>query len=83
MPDVVLHHVDRNWLVLVGGVTSHGPMDPKRVDELTELFDGCSAGLVFVTAVPDGATYRGYHADLAWDGRVGAGNTESHDSPEQ
>jgi adenine-specific DNA-methyltransferase len=50
MPDVIIHHVDRNWLVLIEAVTSHGPIDGKRKDELKRLFCNSSAGLVFVTA---------------------------------
>jgi hypothetical protein len=37
MPDVVLHFVERNWLLLVEAVTSHGPVDGKRHAELTKL----------------------------------------------
>jgi hypothetical protein len=29
MQDVV-HHREKNWLVLIEAVTSHGPVDPKR-----------------------------------------------------
>jgi len=30
MPDVVLHFTEKNWLLLVESVTSHGPVDGKR-----------------------------------------------------
>jgi len=50
MPDLVIYYERRNWLVLVEAVTSHGPVNPKRREELKELFRDCSAGLVFVTA---------------------------------
>jgi hypothetical protein len=30
MPDVVLHFTERNWLLLIESVTSHGPVDGKR-----------------------------------------------------
>jgi hypothetical protein len=30
MPDVVLHYVRENWLLLIESVTSHGPVDGKR-----------------------------------------------------
>ncbi len=53
MPDVVIYYREKNWLVLVEAVTSHGPMDGKRHLELSELFNKCSAGLVFVSAFPD------------------------------
>lgn len=50
MPDLVVHDTNRNWLVLIEAVTSAGPVDGKRRKELKELFKGCKAGLVFVTA---------------------------------
>src|SRR5207248_2331100 len=50
MPDVIVHYTERNWLVLIEAVTSHGPIDPKRREELQRLFAGAKAGLVFVTA---------------------------------
>jgi len=46
MPDVVVHYVAKNWLVLVEAVTSHGPVNPKRRRELGELFAGAKAGMV-------------------------------------
>ena len=30
MPDVVVHHVEKDWLFLIEAVTSHGPVNPKR-----------------------------------------------------
>ena len=54
MPDVVIHYTDsRNWLLLVESVTSHGPVDAKRHEELTHLFEGSTAGVVYVTAFPN------------------------------
>ena len=34
LPDVVLYDEERNWLFLIKAVTSHGPVTPKRVEEL-------------------------------------------------
>lgn len=51
MPDVVVHHTAKNWLVLIEAVTSHGPVNKKRHNELAELFKSHkTAGLVYVTA---------------------------------
>jgi len=43
MPDVVLHFVEKNWLLLVESVTSHGPVDGKRHADLAKLFAGSTA----------------------------------------
>jgi BsuBI/PstI restriction endonuclease domain/BsuBI/PstI restriction endonuclease HTH domain len=50
MPDVIVHDIAKNWLLLIEAVTSAGPVDGKRRKELKDLFAGCKAGLVFVTA---------------------------------
>ncbi len=65
-----LHQFVGAGLVLVEAVASHGPMNPKRVAELKALFDGCSAWLVFVTALPDSATFTKYAPDIAWETEV-------------
>ena len=67
MPDVVLHYRKHNWLFLVESVTSHGPIDGKRQEELATLFEGINSGLVFVSAFPDKKTYKKYSGDLAWE----------------
>jgi len=60
MPDVALHEVKNNWLLLVEAVTSHGPVDGKRHAELAELFAGATAGLVYGTAFPNRTILRRY-----------------------
>jgi type II restriction enzyme len=78
MPDVVLHDVDRDWLILIEAVTSHGPMNPKRVEELKHLLAGARPGLVFVTAFPDVDTFRKYAHDIAWETEVWIRETPTH-----
>jgi hypothetical protein len=41
---------EKDWLVLIEAVTSHGPIGIKRHNELKVLFKEAKAGLVFVTA---------------------------------
>ena len=78
MPDVVIYDVARRWLVIVEAVTSHGPMDAKRVDELNRLFAGSAAGLVFVTAFPNRATFKRWAGDLSWETEVWLADEPSH-----
>jgi hypothetical protein len=70
MPDVIIHDVRRNWLLLIESVTSHGPVDGKRHHELAELFAGSHAGLVYVTAFPTRAIMARYLAEIAWESEV-------------
>jgi hypothetical protein len=78
MPDVVVHHVARNWLVLIEAVTTHGPVDPKRRDELGRLFAGSKAPLVFVTAFMDRASMVKYLRDISWETEVWVAEAPSH-----
>lgn len=78
MPDVVLHYTERNWLILVESVTSHGPVDGKRHSELSKLFDGSKAGLVYVTAFPTRAIMSRYLDAIAWETEVWVANAPSH-----
>jgi BsuBI/PstI restriction endonuclease domain/BsuBI/PstI restriction endonuclease HTH domain len=78
MPDVVLHFVERDWLLLVESVTSHGPVDAKRHAELMTLFEASSAGLVYVTAFPTRAVMSKYLADIAWETEVWVADSPTH-----
>ena len=78
MPDVVLHYTAKNWLLLIESVTSHGPVDGKRHDELAKLFAGSSAGLVYVTAFPNRAIMSRYLGEIAWETEVWVADAPSH-----
>jgi hypothetical protein len=78
MPDVVLYYPEREWLLLVESVTSHGPVDGKRHDELARLFLGSTAGLVFVTAFPSRAVMTRYLGEIAWETEVWVAEAPSH-----
>jgi len=78
MPDVVLHYTERNWLLLVESVTSHGPVDAKRHEELMHLFTGSSADLVYVTAFPTRPVMARYLAEIAWETEVWVADAPTH-----
>lgn len=78
MPDVVIYYPDKNWLILVEAVTSHGPVDGKRHDELKNLFANSSAGLVFVTAFPNRLLMARYLSEIAWETEVWTADAPTH-----
>jgi hypothetical protein len=78
MPDVVLHYIQENWLLLVESVTSHGPVDGKRHAELARLFCNSTAGLVYVTAFPNRTTMGRYLREIAWETDVWVADAPSH-----
>ena len=78
MPDVVLHFTEKNWLLLVESVTSHGPVDGKRHAELASLFAGSKAGLVYVTAFPNRSIMGRYLGEIAWETEVWVADAPSH-----
>lgn len=78
MPDLVVHHADRDWLVLIEAVTSHGPVDAKRHEELRHLFASSTAGLVFVTSFLDRRTLAKYVGDISWETEVWVAESPTH-----
>ncbi|MFA7239505.1 MAG: BsuBI/PstI family type II restriction endonuclease [Sulfuricellaceae bacterium] len=78
MPDVVLYCPVRNWLLLIESVTSHGPVNGKRHEELAQLFSNSSAGLVYVTAFPSRSLMARYVGDIAWETEVWTAEAPSH-----
>lgn len=78
MPDVVLHYTQKNWLLLVESVTSHGPVDGKRHVELSSLFAESTAGLVYITAFPNRAVMGRYLSEIAWETEVWVADAPSH-----
>lgn len=78
MPDLVVYMPERNWLVLLEAASSHGPVDSKRHGELAALFDGATAGLVYVSCFPDRAEFRKYVAAIAWETEVWCADHPTH-----
>lgn len=78
MPDVVLYWEEKNWIYFVESVTSVGPMDPKRILEITEMTQGVTAGKIFVTAFLDFKTYKKFSEELAWETEVWIAEMPEH-----
>lgn len=78
MPDIVLYRADKNWLYFIEAVTSVGPMDPKRIQEISVMTKDVSAGKIFVTAFLDFQTYKKFSSELAWETEVWLANMPDH-----
>jgi hypothetical protein len=78
IPDVIVHHTARNWLMLIEAVTSAGPVDGKRRKELKDLFAGCKAALVFVTAFENRRTMQSCVSHIAWESEVWIAEDPNH-----
>lgn len=78
MPDVLIYYAEKNWLILIEAVTSHGPVDGKRRDELEQLFKDSEAGMIYVTAFPSRAVMKEYFPDISWETEVWVASASSH-----
>ncbi|MBI5181778.1 MAG: restriction endonuclease [Nitrospirae bacterium] len=78
MPDIVVYYTKKNWLVLIEAVTSHGPVNPKRRQELKELFAGSKVGIVYVTAFLERRTMIKYLDDISWETEVWIAESPTH-----
>ncbi len=78
MPDVVLYREDKDWIYFIESVTSVGPMDPKRIKEISEMTTGVKSGKIYVTAFLDFATYKKFSDSLAWETEVWVADMPDH-----
>ena len=78
LPDVVLYDEDRTWLFLVEAVTSHGPVNPKRVEELEVMLKDCAATRVYVSAFPDFRQFKQHVDKIAWETEVWLAEIPDH-----
>lgn len=78
MPDLIIHYKEKNWLLLIEAVTSHGPIDSKRKIELDELFGKSKAGLVFITTFQDKKTMIKYLEKIAWETEIWVADNPTH-----
>jgi len=77
-PDMIIHYKEKNWLLLIEAVTSHGPVDAKRHRELKSLFSESSAGLVFVTTFLTKKDMVKYLRHIAWETEVWIAEAPTH-----
>jgi adenine-specific DNA-methyltransferase len=78
MPDVIIHHLKNNWLVVIEAVTSHGPINPKRKQELQALFADSEIPLVMVTTFLSRKAMVEYLAEIAWETDVWVAEDATH-----
>ena len=78
LPDVVLYNAERNWLFLVEAVTSHGPVSPKRVEELEDSLRNCTTTRIYVSAFPDFRQFRRHLDNIAWETEVWVAEIPDH-----
>jgi len=77
MPDVIFYNSLKNWLVLVESVTSHGPVDSKRMLELDKLFI-TNLKKIFVSAFPNKQMFTKYSQEIAWETEVWISDNATH-----
>ncbi|SFP01743.1 BsuBI/PstI family type II restriction endonuclease [Hydrogenimonas thermophila] len=78
LPDVILYDCKKNWIYLIEAVTTHGPIDQKRINDLETMFKNCFSDKIYITAFPDRKTFRKYTADIAWETEVWIANEPDH-----
>ena len=77
-PDVIVYVESKDWLILIEAVTSHGPIDQKRQNELRQLFSSSSAGLVYVTAFETRRAMTKHLRQISWETEVWIAESPDH-----
>ncbi len=78
MPDVIFYIEEKGWLVFVESVTSHGPVDSKRLIEMEELFKKTPAYKIYISAFPNKQIMARYATQIAWETEVWLADNPTH-----
>lgn len=78
MPDVVLYVEDKDWVYFIESVTSVGPMDAKRINEISSMTKHVKSGIIYVTAFLDFKTFKAFSETLAWETEVWIADMPEH-----
>lgn len=78
MPDVVIHHAEKNRLFLIDTITGKGPINSQRRRELAALFQNSSVGLIYVTAFLTRSEMANYVGEISWETEVWVQEAPTH-----
>lgn len=70
LPDIVFYERSHDILFLIEAVTSHGPVSPKRQNELEEVLNECSCKKIFISAFPNKKELKRHLDNIAWETEV-------------
>ncbi len=78
LPDIVLYERKRNYLLLIEAVTAHGPMSPKRYEELEAVLKTCPAIRIYISAFLYFKEFKRHINDIAWETEVWIAEAPEH-----
>ena len=78
LPDIILYEPKKERLFLIEAVTSHGPVSPKRQEELEKILSKCPATRVYITAFPTLNEFKRHAANIAWETEVWISEIPGH-----
>lgn len=78
MPDVIVRDASRDWLIVIEAVTSHGPVDSKRRQELAEIFRDTTLGILYVSAFASRVALSEFINDISWETDVWLEDSPTH-----
>lgn len=78
LPDIILYDRQKNHLFLIEAVTAHGPLSPKRQQELEETLKDCKARRIYVSAFPDFREFKRHIDNIAWETEVWIEDNPDH-----
>ncbi|HNX47963.1 MAG TPA: BsuBI/PstI family type II restriction endonuclease [Methanomassiliicoccales archaeon] len=78
LPDIVLYNKEKQVIMLIEAVTSHGPVSPKRRLELETILSKIHMKRIYVSAFPSFTEYKRYATDIAWETEVWIASDPEH-----
>lgn len=78
LPNVVIYEVAKDRLLLIEAVTSHGPINEQRREELCRLFGKPGAEQIFITALLARSDLEEFFEEIAWETVIWMADCPTH-----
>jgi hypothetical protein len=78
MPDVIIYDTSTKRLILMEAVTSHGPINAKRQQELLHLFQHATIPVILITAFLSRKVMNKYFNEISWETEIWCADAPSH-----
>lgn len=78
LPDVVLYDKKKKWIFFCEAVTSHGPINDKRIIELNKIIENSNVKPVYISCFLNLADFMKFAPDIAWETEVWFSNNPNH-----
>ena len=78
LPDILAYSKKKNWIYLIEAYHSTGQISETKLLKFKELTEKCTAGIIYITAFLDRASFKKVAGTIAWETEVWIADNPDH-----